>query len=95
VAITRDDVRRVAGLARLHLTTDEEERFTVDLNHILDAFTTLQTLDTSRVDIMRPLDTTIARSREDATTSAPGNDALLASAPDRHGRLFHVPKIIE
>ena len=44
MAITRDDVRRTALLARLALTPEEEERFTADLNHILDAFTTLQAL---------------------------------------------------
>jgi aspartyl-tRNA(Asn)/glutamyl-tRNA(Gln) amidotransferase subunit C len=95
VAITRDDVHRVANLARLHLTSEEEDRFTADLNHILDAFTTLQALETTGVDVMRPLDTVAAPPRDDAATNPPGNDALLAGAPDRHGRLFHVPKIIE
>ena len=95
MAITRDDVRRVASLARLHLTPEEEARFTDDLNHILDAFTTLQALDTTGVDVMRPLDDPPAPMRDDAVTNAPGDDALLANAPDRHGRLFHVPKIIE
>jgi aspartyl-tRNA(Asn)/glutamyl-tRNA(Gln) amidotransferase subunit C len=95
VAITRDDVRRTAHLARLRLTAEEEERFTTDLNHILDAFTTLQALPTDGVEIMRPLDAEIAGLRDDAVTNPPGDEALLAGAPDRHGRLFHVPKIIE
>jgi aspartyl-tRNA(Asn)/glutamyl-tRNA(Gln) amidotransferase subunit C len=95
VAITRDDVRRTAHLARLQLTAEEEERFTADLNHILDAFTTLQALPTQGVEIMRPLDSEIAPWRDDAATNPPGDDALLAGAPERHGRLFHVPKIIE
>lgn len=95
MAITRDDVRRTAHLARLQLTAEEEERFTADLNHILDAFTTLQALPTAGVDIMRPLDDRIAPWRADAVTNPPGDDALLAGAPERHGRLFHVPKIIE
>jgi aspartyl-tRNA(Asn)/glutamyl-tRNA(Gln) amidotransferase subunit C len=95
VAITRDDVRRTAHLARLQLTAEEEERFTADLNHILDAFTTLQALPTAGVDIMRPLDDRIAPWRDDAVTNPPGDEALLAGAPERHGRLFHVPKIIE
>jgi aspartyl-tRNA(Asn)/glutamyl-tRNA(Gln) amidotransferase subunit C len=95
VAITRDDVRRTASLARLALTPDEEARFTADLNHILDAFTTLQALPTDGVDVMRPLDTELAPLRDDGATNPPADDALLADAPDRHGRLFHVPKIIE
>lgn len=95
MAITRDDVRRVANLARLHLAPEEEERFTADLNHILDAFTTLQALPTEGVEVMRPLDTELAPLRDDVAANPPADEALLAGAPDRHGRLFHVPKIIE
>lgn len=95
MAITRDDVRRVAQLARLALTDEETERFTADLAHILDAFTALEALDTSGVGVMRPLDATAGVPRPDDVTNAPGDEALLAGAPDRHGRLFHVPKIIE
>ena len=95
MAITRDDVRRTALLARLALTPEEEERFTADLNHILDAFTTLQALPTEGVEVMRPLDTELAPLRDDAARNPPADDALLAGAPDRHDRLFHVPKIIE
>ena len=95
MAITRDDVRRTAVLARLALTPEEEERFTADLNHILDAFTTLQALPTDDVEVMRPLDTELAPLRDDVAANPPADEALLATAPDRHGRLFHVPKIIE
>ncbi|HWP64582.1 MAG TPA: Asp-tRNA(Asn)/Glu-tRNA(Gln) amidotransferase subunit GatC [Candidatus Limnocylindria bacterium] len=93
--ITRDDVRRSALLARLSLTPAEEERFTADLSHILDAFTTLQALPTEDVEVMRPLDSELAPLRDDVVTNPPAADALLAGAPDLHGRLFHVPKIIE
>jgi aspartyl-tRNA(Asn)/glutamyl-tRNA(Gln) amidotransferase subunit C len=95
VAISRDDVRRTAHLARLSLTAEEEERLAADLSHILDAFATLQALPTDGVEVMRPLDAEIAGLRDDAVTNPAGDDALLEGAPDRHGRLFQVPKIIE
>ena len=95
MAITRDDVRRTALLARLSLTSTEEDRLTADLNHILDAFTTLQALPTAGVEVIRPLDRDIAPLRDDTVSNPPADDALLAGAPDLHGRLFHVPKIIE
>ena len=47
MAITRNDVRQVATLARLRLTPDEETALAADLGHILDAFTRLQALDTT------------------------------------------------
>jgi len=95
VGITRDEVRTVAALARLELTSDQEESLTGDLDQILDAFRKLQTLDTGTAEPMRPFDLDAAPLREDRVENLPADDAHLEQAPDRHGRLFHVPKIIE
>jgi aspartyl-tRNA(Asn)/glutamyl-tRNA(Gln) amidotransferase subunit C len=95
VAITREDVRRVAALARLRLTADEETRLTADLGHILDAFAKLQTLDTTGVPPARALADATTPLRDDAVTNPPADEGLLANAPAREGRFFRVPKIIE
>jgi len=95
VALTRDDVLRVAELARLTLTAEEASRLESDLTHILDAFETLDALDTGAAPPMRPLDDCLGDLRPDAAQNPSASDTLLAGAPDRHGRLFHVPKIIE
>jgi aspartyl-tRNA(Asn)/glutamyl-tRNA(Gln) amidotransferase subunit C len=95
VAITREEVRRVAGLAKLHLSADEEVRLAGDLDHILSAFATLQALDTADLEPMRPVDVDDAPLREDDAANPPAGDALIEQAPDRQGRLFHVPRIIE
>jgi aspartyl-tRNA(Asn)/glutamyl-tRNA(Gln) amidotransferase subunit C len=95
VAITRDEVRRVAALARLRLEPAEEERLTADLDHILDAFARLRALDTSAVPPTAQVEEDRAAFRDDAITNPPANDALLANAPARDGRFFRVPKIIE
>jgi Asp-tRNA(Asn)/Glu-tRNA(Gln) amidotransferase C subunit len=44
---------------------------------------------------MRPVDIADAPLRADGAENPPAGDALLEQAPDRHGRLFHVPRIIE
>jgi aspartyl-tRNA(Asn)/glutamyl-tRNA(Gln) amidotransferase subunit C len=95
VAITRDDVRRVASLARLRLEDDEEQRLTADLDHILDAFTRLATLDTTGIEPTAHVEDVPIPMRDDVVTNPPADDALLANAPARDGRLFRVPKIIE
>jgi aspartyl-tRNA(Asn)/glutamyl-tRNA(Gln) amidotransferase subunit C len=95
VAITRDEVRRVAALARLRLEPDEEERLTADLDHILEAFVRLQALDTSDVPPTAHVEDFGAPLRPDEVLNAAGDEALLANAPARDGRLFRVPKIIE
>jgi aspartyl-tRNA(Asn)/glutamyl-tRNA(Gln) amidotransferase subunit C len=95
VAITRDDVRRVAALARLRLEPAEEERLTTDLDHILEAFVLLQRLDTSAVPPMAHVDDFGARLRADEVLNPGADEPLLANAPARDGRLFRVPRIIE
>jgi aspartyl-tRNA(Asn)/glutamyl-tRNA(Gln) amidotransferase subunit C len=102
VPITRDDVRRVADLARLRLDPTDEERLTADLAHILDAFERLRALDTSSVEPTAHVDVALedagdtrARLREDRVLNPPAGDEPLTNAPAREGRRFRVPKIIE
>ena len=95
MAITRDEVRRVAALARLRLSPAEEERLTSDLDHILDSFARLQALDTTGVTPARALSEPTTPLRDDAVTNPPASDDLLANAPAPEGRYFRVPKIIE
>ena len=95
MAITRDEVRHVAALARLRLTPDEEQRLTADLGHILDAFARLTALDTKNVPPTAHVEDTGARLRDDDATNPAAADGLLANAPARDGRLFRVPRIIE
>jgi aspartyl-tRNA(Asn)/glutamyl-tRNA(Gln) amidotransferase subunit C len=95
VTLTRDEVQRVAALARLHLTADEAERLTVDLGRLLEHFARVQALDTTGVEPTAHVDDFGARLRDDVVTNPPADEALLANAPVREGRLFRVPRIIE
>jgi aspartyl-tRNA(Asn)/glutamyl-tRNA(Gln) amidotransferase subunit C len=95
MAITRDEVRRVAALARLHLEPAEEERLAHDLAQILDAFAKLTTLDTTGVTPARALAQPTTPLRDDVVTNPEASDELLANAPATDGRYFRVPKILE
>ena len=95
MAITREEVRRVAALARLRLDTAEEERLTADLDHILEAFARLSALDTSEVPPTAQVEEDRTAFRDDVVQNPPAGEALLGGAPARDGRFFRVPKIIE
>lgn len=92
--IDRDQVRKVAHLARLELTAAEEEQFTTQLNGILDYFEQLSELDVSNVEpTFRAIDVSNV-TREDALQPYPDRDEILEGAPDRDDNFFKVPKII-
>ena len=93
--ITREEVQRVALLARLRLTPQEESQLTEQLDHILFYMEKLDELDTSNVEPFSHAVDTVNALREDIVTNGPNADALLANAPDRDATYFKAPKIIE
>jgi aspartyl-tRNA(Asn)/glutamyl-tRNA(Gln) amidotransferase subunit C len=95
MAITRDDVRHIALLARLRLSADEEAAVTEQLDHILAHFQRLDNLDTIAVEPTAHIAAMATPFRDDVVVNQPDPDAWLANSPSRDGRFFKVPKIIE
>ena len=93
--LTRDEVQRVAVLARLRLTPKEETQLTEQLDHILAYMEKLAELDTSNIEPFSHAVDAVNVLREDQVTNRSNADALLANAPDRDNSFFKVPKIIE
>jgi aspartyl-tRNA(Asn)/glutamyl-tRNA(Gln) amidotransferase subunit C len=93
--LTREEVERVAMLARLRLTAAEESRFAEQLDKILQYMEKLNQLDTSEVEPFTHAIDVVNAWREDSVTNQPDPEALLANAPAREGGFFKVPKIIE
>jgi aspartyl-tRNA(Asn)/glutamyl-tRNA(Gln) amidotransferase subunit C len=92
--IDREQVQKVAHLARLQLTPEEEEKFTTQLNNILDYFDQLSELDVSDVQpTTRAIDVSNVV-RPDQHQSYDAREAILEGAPDRDGEFFKVPKIV-
>jgi aspartyl-tRNA(Asn)/glutamyl-tRNA(Gln) amidotransferase subunit C len=91
MAITRDEVLHVARLARLELTDDEIDRFTDQLNAILEAVAKVSELDLSDVEpTAHPLDLVNVWAEDEPRPSLAVDEAL-ANAPDRHDGFFKVP----
>jgi len=103
VGVTVEDVRRVAELANLELTAEEEPRMQRDLNAILGHIGQLNELDTSGIPPMAQVgemlggvaDTTGASLRADVVRPSLDRAAVMTEAPESDGRFFKVPKVIE
>lgn len=93
--LTRDEVQRVALLARLRLTATEEETLAEQLGAILQYMEQLNQLDTKGVEPFSHASEAVNALRDDQVTNQPDAEALLANAPERDGTFFKVPKIIE
>jgi aspartyl-tRNA(Asn)/glutamyl-tRNA(Gln) amidotransferase subunit C len=93
--LTPAEVEHVALLARLRLTDEERERFTTQLNSILEHFEQLQQIDTSDV---RPMSHAVPMSnvvRDDEPAPSLSPEEALQNAPDQDRECFRVPRVIE
>ena len=102
-AVSVEEVRRVAELANLELTAEEEPRMAHDLNAILDYIAQLSEVDTTGVEPMAQVGAMLGVSndfdggalRVDAVRASIDRRAVMAAAPESDGRFFKVPKVIE
>lgn len=95
MALTLEQVRHVATLARLALTPEEEQRFTTQLSAVLDAVAQLQSLDVEAVEPTSHATLAASLLREDVMRPSLPPEKSLANAPAKSGTSFAVPKIIE
>jgi len=92
--IDREQVRKVAHLARLELTPTEETEFTTQLGDILDYIEQLNELDVSDIEPTTRAIDVINVTRTDVLQPDPNREAILQSSPQQEGDFFRVPKIL-
>lgn len=95
--LSLEEVRRIATLARLELSPEEERLFAGQLSAILDYVKQLEALDVTGVE---PMTHALAAGeapplREDEVRPGLPAERALAAAPVRAGTCFQVPRIIE
>jgi aspartyl-tRNA(Asn)/glutamyl-tRNA(Gln) amidotransferase subunit C len=92
--LDRNQVHKVALLARLNLTPTEEEQYAVQMSSIIDYFEQLSELDTENVEpTTRAIDMSNI-TRTDTQSSYQNIPGIYAAAPDREEDFFKVPKIM-
>ena len=93
--VSRDDVRKVAQLARLSFSGKEERQLIDDLNQMLDYVAALNELSTTGVSPTAHVLLLENAFRPDVPGHSLGREAALANAPlSGHGH-FRVPKVID
>ncbi len=93
--ISRNEVQRIALLARLELTAAEETEFVEHFDKVLTYMEKLNQLNTDGVEPTAHAVAVPSPLREDRVTNQADTDALLQNAPARDADFFKVPKIIE
>jgi aspartyl-tRNA(Asn)/glutamyl-tRNA(Gln) amidotransferase subunit C len=95
MALTREELLRVASLARLRLTPPEEEQLANQLDKILQYMEKLSQLDTKEIEPFTHEVDPVNSLREDRVINQPNAEGILANAPAKKETFFQVPKILE
>jgi aspartyl-tRNA(Asn)/glutamyl-tRNA(Gln) amidotransferase subunit C len=95
MALTLDDVKRVAHLARVAIDDAEARAAQVQINEVFKLISEMQAVDVTGVTPMsHALDLT-QRLREDAVADGDQHALFQSIAPHVEGDLYLVPKVIE
>jgi aspartyl-tRNA(Asn)/glutamyl-tRNA(Gln) amidotransferase subunit C len=94
MSISRQDIEKVALLARLQLTDDELSRMTVELAQIVGYVDQLGEVDTNGVEPMAHAIETGNVFRDDVVAESLPRDGALANAPHHDERGYLVPAVL-
>ncbi len=92
--ITRQDISKIASLARLSLSETETDKMTAELGQILTFVEKLNELDLKNVEATSHAVAVSNVFREDVVVDSKVGEAILKEAPQSEESFFTVPRII-
>jgi aspartyl-tRNA(Asn)/glutamyl-tRNA(Gln) amidotransferase subunit C len=95
MALTIEDVRKIANLARLRLTSEEEGKYREQLSAILEYAARLQEVDTARIPPTASVLPLTAPLRKDEARPSAERDQILDNAPTSEEGMFRVPPVLD
>ena len=100
MSVTREEVAKIAQLARIRMDESELDRMVPEFNNILAWVEQLGEVDASEVEPMTAVIPQALRLRDDVVDADPLTgggirDKVLANAPVAEHGFFGVPKVIE
>ncbi|MBK1873415.1 MULTISPECIES: Asp-tRNA(Asn)/Glu-tRNA(Gln) amidotransferase subunit GatC [unclassified Marinobacter] len=95
MSISREDIEKVAVLARIRVDEAQISALESDLGNILNLVDELSAADTANIEpLSHPLDA-VQRLRADEVTETNQREAFQAIAPATEDGLYLVPRVIE
>lgn len=95
MALTLEQVRHIAQLARLRLTREEESRYREQLSAILDHAARLAQVDTAAIPPTATVLPLTAPLRPDEPRPGVGRDRVLVNAAATEEGMFRIPPVFD
>lgn len=94
MALSREEVLKIAKLSKLEFEENEIEKFQVELNDILGYIDILNEVDTSQVEPLTYINSTINNFRKEEKLESISIEKALLNAPESAESAIIVPKVI-
>jgi len=95
MSLDRQDVQKIARLARLRIDPERADEHAHHLSDILHLVEQMNAVDTDHIEPMAHPRDSVLRLRDDVVSEPDRRDDFLALAPASEAGLFLVPKVIE
>lgn len=95
MAVSNEQVKYIANLARLSFTNEEVEKLAGEMNKILDYMDELQEVDTADVEPLEYVTRGESKLRADEAKEPLSHEDVLKNAPNADSDYFRVPRVIE
>jgi aspartyl-tRNA(Asn)/glutamyl-tRNA(Gln) amidotransferase subunit C len=95
MALTVDEVRKIASLARIKLTEEEEKRYAETISAVLEYMTILNEVDTSKIEPTSQVTGLEDVYREDVPRDSGRQQKILAQMPETEAGELVVPEVFE
>ncbi len=95
MSFDRKTVQNIANLARINLNAEAEEKFTGEIDGILEWVHQLQEVNVDNVEPLVSVSAQKNAEREDEVTVENQRDALMQNAPEAMHGFFVVNKMVE
>ena len=93
--ISKQDVEKIAHLARLELDPSKTEDIQSSINNVLEWMEALNQVDTTGVEPLVHMTSSINQFSEDVALQNLNRQTALDLAPDANDQYFKVPQVIE
>lgn len=95
MAITANEVKHVASLAKLEFTDKELQKFTGQMDEIINMVEQLGEVDTTDVPVTSTVTEEVNVMREDVAVKGTDRTLLMKNVPEEKDGLIKVPAIID
>ena len=92
--MTRDEIKRIAELARLEFTDAEMDTFVKEFDGIVNYVGTIDKVDMSGVEPLASVSGLTNEPREDVVGECLPTSEALKNAPKKNDSFFKVPKVL-